>query len=344
MSEFDKFLQKSGLTFEEYKSWFSNLQIEDEVLRNNRSECSTRKVKEVFSSSQSIMLDGEDKYSIKEKQVFYSFDGEICLATAFPVPNPEQIREIIKKRPEKEEVFDLKPGQKYETKDGRIFVVKRRKEDSDLWYCSDVSFVLGYLWTYSATGKLDPRAGWGSGLDFVKLISDSSENEQLEVSKNETKEEKEESKAKEILELKKEIESLKAQKNYNDSALVKYEEACVENYELRKIIEDLQARLANSKSSEARAQADLNKTLDDFEKLEERIFILKQSEQNLLDSLNNKTEIINQLQRNARGFDEEALLWTNEKMALEDHIRELTSKNIVLENKLSSIEQLFKSV
>lgn len=40
--------------------------------------------------------------------------------------------------------------------------------------------------------------------------------------------------------MKKEIESLKAQKNYSDSALVKYEKACVENYELRQIIKRLE--------------------------------------------------------------------------------------------------------
>lgn len=223
--------------------------------------------------------------------------------------------------------FELKVGQRYETEIGPIYEVENPQiingQMTGLWLCR--SLKTGGLLPYSPQGKVTPGSSRFQGLDFIKLIYDPSKTEE---SSEEDRKNKEELEAlrKENAELKGEVESL-------GSASIRYEKACVENYELRKNIEELKVLLSNSKSSELKAQTDLNKTLDDFEKLEERIFVLKQTEKNLLDSLDNKTKIINRLQQYAKSFDKKALLWTIEKMELEDGICKLTDECVALELK-----------
>ncbi len=240
--------------------------------------------------------------------------------------------------------FELKVGQKYETKAGPIYEVESPQiingQMTGLWLCR--SLKTGGVLSYSPQGRVTPSSSRFQGFDFTKLIYDPSETqkdseedqffEAIEKNKEEL-----EILRKENIKLKKEVES-------NNSALVKYEKACVENYELRKNIEELKTLLSNSKSSELKAQADLNKTLDDFEKLEERIWILQEEGRDLQDSLRNKNEIIAQLQRNARAFEAESLLWTNEKMELEDGICKLTDECVALELKNKNLEKKLSSV
>ncbi len=319
MSEFDKFLQETSLTFEEYKEWFLSLKKGDRVFQNKVKN--SYLIGEVFPSKVKIFGDA-GAYNLENADIFYISPLNKLQASNFPIPSDSEIQEIIKQRTKKEEAmpFKLKVGQRYETGAGPIYEVESPQiingQMTGLWLCR--SLKTGGVLSYSPQGKLSPNSSNTTGLNFTKLIYDpskteeSSEEDQIfeAVKKNK---EKLGALRKENAELKGEVESLKARENYSNSALLKYEKACIENYELRKNIEELKALLSNSKSSELKAQADLNKTLDDFEKLENRIFVLQEEERGLQDSLRNKNEIIAQLQRNARAFEAESLLWTNEK-------------------------------
>ncbi len=240
--------------------------------------------------------------------------------------------------------FELKVGQKYETGVGPIYEVESPQiingQMTGLWLCR--SLKTGGFLSYSPQGKLSPNSNNTIGFDFAKLIYDPSKTEE---SSEEDQFFEAVRKNKEELEvLRRENAELKKESEFSNAALVKYEKACVENYELRKNIEELKVLFSNSKSSELKAQADLNKTLDDFEKLENRIFVLQEEERGLRDSIRNKNEVIAQLQRNAKALDTEAHLWTTEKMELEDGICKLTDECVALELKNKNLEKKLSSV
>lgn len=109
----NNFLKHSGLTFEEYKEWFSSLEKGSEILRF--------RYKEPFLVNKSSNLEIEivnisGSYSIIDDYVIYKpMGGPSYPAESFPTPFPKEINIIKEKRSKN---FCLQVGEVYEDSEG----------------------------------------------------------------------------------------------------------------------------------------------------------------------------------------------------------------------------------